>query len=249
MIAAQPRSTDIVLEPSTAWLSRERGCRAAPPQRNRSSSPCEAVASSKSRSLRRCDADFPFGTRPPANGDLDEPAVFLQGGVDQFAAVRHLRAALAKLLPGGRVVAIMPDWFTTSAKMLRIYEETFANCTVQTSCRLAKCYHKQGTSVAVRLLVIDKVPGNSKPSLIARDTVSELAECFLIVKRIDPATAPPARPTRIKPKATSLFKSMRASRAHFKIDKLRRARSSRWTMPSWKRPARRGAIGRLRSYR
>jgi hypothetical protein len=104
-------------------------------------------------------------------------------GADALAAVRHLRAAIAKLPPGGRVVAIMPDWFTTSAKMLRIYEDTFANCTVHTSCRLARCYHKQGTSVAVRLFVVDKVPGNIKPSILARDTVEALAAEFRIVKR------------------------------------------------------------------
>src|SRR3546814_10082398 len=53
----------------------------------------------------------------------------------------------------------MPDWFTTSAKLAKIYEDTFASCTVRTSIRLDKCYHKQGNSVAVRLYVIDKIPG------------------------------------------------------------------------------------------
>jgi hypothetical protein len=38
-------------------------------------------------------------------------------GVDQFAAVRHLRSVLSRLAPGGRLVAIMPDWFTTNAAM------------------------------------------------------------------------------------------------------------------------------------
>ncbi|WP_063612712.1 strawberry notch-like NTP hydrolase domain-containing protein [Aurantiacibacter atlanticus] len=218
VIAAQPRSTDIVLEPSAGHGSLVSMLPAvAQLHLNEIDPRRRAKLSLLFERATITGFDGAMLTSLSAH-DL-RPTVILmnppfsrsQGrGVDQFAAVRHLRAALAKLLPGGRVVAIMPDWFTPSAKMLRIYEETFANCTVQTSCRLAKCYHKQGTSVAVRLLVIDKVPGNSKPSLIARDTVSELAECFLIVKRIDPATAPPARPTRIKPKATSLFKSMRA---------------------------------------
>ena len=59
-------------------------------------------------------------------------------GVDQFAAIRHLRSAISKTSPGGRIIAIMPDWFTTSAKMVKIYDETFDNCTVRTSCRLEK---------------------------------------------------------------------------------------------------------------
>ena len=131
-------------------------------------------------------------------------------GTDELAAVRHLRAALAKLTPGGRLVAIMPDWFTTTAKMLRIYEDTFANCTVQTSCRLARCYYKQGTSVAVRLFVVDKVPGNIKPSIMARDTVEDLAAEFRIVKRAEIAPPPSkAGPIAQRPKATSLFRAMR----------------------------------------
>ncbi len=104
-------------------------------------------------------------------------------GVDQFAAVRHLRAALGRLAPGGRLVAIMPDWFTTSARLSKIYDQTFENCTVQTACRLARCYHKQGTSVPVRLYVIDKVPGNIRPAILARSTVAEIAEAVTVVKR------------------------------------------------------------------
>lgn len=46
-------------------------------------------------------------------------------GADEFAAVRHLRAAITRLGKGGRIVAIMPDWFTTSAKLAKIYEDTF----------------------------------------------------------------------------------------------------------------------------
>ncbi|MEE4199301.1 hypothetical protein [Erythrobacter sp.] len=104
-------------------------------------------------------------------------------GVDPHAAVRHLRSAIAKSALGARIVVVMPDGFTTSAKMLSVYERTFDGCSVVTSCRLATCYRKQGTSVAVRLLVIDKRPGNIKPSVICRDTVAELCEAIEIVPR------------------------------------------------------------------
>jgi hypothetical protein len=83
-------------------------------------------------------------------------------GGDQFAAVRHLRSALSRLAPGGRVVAIMPDWFTTNAAMRKTYDATLTGCSVVGSYRLDKCYHKQGTSVAVRIYVIDKKPGHSR---------------------------------------------------------------------------------------
>lgn len=132
-------------------------------------------------------------------------------GADTFAALRHLRAAIGKLAPGGRVVAIMPDWFTPSAQFLKIYDQTFATCTVQTACRLAKCYHKQGTNVAVRVYVIDKVPGNIRPPILARSTVAEIVEAITVVKRagVDGVSSPVFFGAGARP--STLFKTMRAS--------------------------------------
>ena len=95
-------------------------------------------------------------------------------GADRYAAVRHLRSAIAKAAPAARIAAIMPDWFTTSSAMAKIYDETLEGCSVRNSVALEKCYHKQGTSVAVRLYVIDKRPGNIRPSVLARRTVRDL---------------------------------------------------------------------------
>ena len=132
-------------------------------------------------------------------------------GTDAFAAVRHLRAAITRLGKGGRIVAIMPDWFTTSAKLAKIYEDTFASCTVRTSIRLDKCYHKQGTNVAVRLYVIDKIPGQIRPAVLARQTVADVASAVPIIKRVtgEPDCEPRAAPPKAKPGA--LFKAMRAT--------------------------------------
>lgn len=114
-------------------------------------------------------------------------------GVDQFAAVRHLRSALSRLAPGGRVVAIMPDWFTTNAPMSKTYDATLTGCSVVGSYRLDNCYHKQGTSVAVRIYVIDKKPGHGRPSVIARVSVAQLLDAITIVPR--PAVGEARRPT------------------------------------------------------
>jgi predicted RNA methylase len=132
-------------------------------------------------------------------------------GADEFAAVRHLRAAITRLKQGGRIVAIMPDWFTTSAKLAKIYDDTFASCTVRTSIRLDKCYHKQGTSVAVRLYVIDKIPGQIRQAVLARETVADVASAVPIIKRVtaEPDCEPRAVPPKAKPGA--LFKAMRAT--------------------------------------
>ena len=131
-------------------------------------------------------------------------------GADEYAAVRHLRAAISRVAAGGRVVAIMPDWFTTSAKLAHIYDETFASCTVQTSIRLGKCYHKQGTSVAVRLYVIDKMPGHTRPPIISRETVAAIVEVVRPVPRYETRQVHAVRAPSQKARPASLFKAMRA---------------------------------------
>lgn len=96
-------------------------------------------------------------------------------GEDPYAAVRHLRSALRLLRPGGRLVAVMPDWFTTSARMKEIFEKTFANSNLIYSARLNEgAYKKHGTSIAVRIYAVDKVPGSTNVATIARDTALAL---------------------------------------------------------------------------
>src|SRR3546814_20354976 len=80
-------------------------------------------------------------------------------GADAHAAVRHLQAALRRLSPGGRLVAIMPDWFGPNARMRDLFETSLREVPVRTPVRLEKCYLTHGPSIAVRLYVIDKVPG------------------------------------------------------------------------------------------
>jgi len=77
-------------------------------------------------------------------------------GADDYAAVRHLQAALRGLQTGGRLIAIMPDWFGPSARMRDQSETVLRDVTVRTAIRLEKCYLKHGTSIAVRLYVVDK---------------------------------------------------------------------------------------------
>lgn len=221
VILAQPRCGDIVMEPSAGHGSLV----AMLPQ-------TKALYLNELDTKRREKLEllFPDATVTGYDGALltsaadheIRPTLILmnppfsrsQGrGVDPFAAIRHLRAALAKLAPGGRLVAIMPDWFTTSAKLGRIYDETFANYTVQTSCRLAKCYQKQGTTVAVRLYVVDKIPGNAKPSIIARDSVRELVQAIALVKRAGSSPSLASSHPIAKSKPASVFRAMRAKPA------------------------------------
>ena len=98
-------------------------------------------------------------------------------GADHLAAVRHLAAAITHLRAGGRIVAIMPDWVCPpSAKMREVFENTLAPVTVQSSIRLEQAYIKHGTSIAVRLYVLDKVPATRAPATIQRRDVAAAGE-------------------------------------------------------------------------
>lgn len=137
-------------------------------------------------------------------------------GADAHAAVRHLQAALGRLQPGGRLVAIMPDWFGPNARMRDLFETTLRDVSVRTSVRLEKCYLKHGTAIAVRLFVIDKVPGRAIPATIQRASVRDLIEVLTIHERgvVDEVPAPaPKRST-----SPSLFRAVKSSRAQPRPD-------------------------------
>lgn len=112
-------------------------------------------------------------------------------GEDPYAAVRHLRSALRLLRPGGRLVAVMPDWFANSGRMKDIFEKTFANANLFYSARLSEgAYKKHGTSIAVRLYAIDKVPGSTNVSTIVRPTALDLISELPTLPTRAPLTTP-----------------------------------------------------------
>lgn len=131
-------------------------------------------------------------------------------GADHLAAVRHLAAAITHLRPGGRIVAVMPDWFSRSAKMREIFESTLAPVTVRTSIRLEQAYTKHGTSIAVRLYVLDKMPGSRTFATIQRRDVAGLADALEVVPRTPMVEElrKPAAPI----KAISLFGATRKAK-------------------------------------
>ncbi|WP_379923701.1 strawberry notch-like NTP hydrolase domain-containing protein [Erythrobacter sp. R86502] len=128
-------------------------------------------------------------------------------GADHLAAVRHLAAAIAHLRAGGRIVAIMPDWFSRSAKMSDIFENTLEPVTVRNLIRLEQAYTKHGTTIAVRIYVLDKIPGTGSHTTIQRVDVAGLADSLEIAPRAAVAEeqAKPAAPA----KAISLFGATR----------------------------------------
>ena len=130
-------------------------------------------------------------------------------GADSHAAVRHLQAALRRLMPGGRLVAIMPDWFGPNARMRDLFETSLRDVSVRTSVRLEKCYVKHGTSIAVRLFVIDKVTGGTMPATIQRASIRDLIGVIEVPERgaIRAPAPDPKRSTTL-----SLFRAVKSSK-------------------------------------
>ncbi len=79
-------------------------------------------------------------------------------GEDRYAGARHLLAALGRLSPGGRLVAIMPESFgaTGSGRELRARAGRLARQRLD-ALIAPGAFARHGTGVAVRLVVFDKV--------------------------------------------------------------------------------------------
>jgi hypothetical protein len=153
------------------------------------------------------------GTERPSVIVMNPPFSISQTrGEDQNTAARHLRAALDHLVPGGRVVAIMPDWFAPLAREGEVFRRTLEGARVVLSLRLDKGgYAKHGTGIAVRMLVIDKVPGDISVSTINRRLVSEL---FAAIGQVPPRAALRETATAAAPRPKlSMFRSVKSGPA------------------------------------
>ncbi|WP_375383190.1 strawberry notch-like NTP hydrolase domain-containing protein [uncultured Sphingomonas sp.] len=211
-------SSDIVLEPSAGngLLIAQAPTAAAlqlneldPRRRARLTSifPAATITGHDAAALVSLHASLPRPTVVLMNPPF---ARSLGRGTDDLAAMRHLQAAIRRVAPGGRVVAVMPDWFTPSDRVRAAYEAVLTGCTVRTSLRMENCYRKHGTSIAVRLYVIDKVPGATTPVTIQRTSVAGFLDVLDVPTRAVVVGETP------KPKAViqqpALFGAARATR-------------------------------------
>lgn len=96
------------------------------------------------------------------------------GQEDPMAAARHLAAALATLRPDCRLVAIMPDGFTSQGRRAEIFQRALQGASVVLHLRVERAFARQGTSIPVRLLVIDKRQGPNNTPVINRGSIAEL---------------------------------------------------------------------------
>src|SRR3546814_18647304 len=93
--------------------------------------------------------------------------------------------------------------------MRDLFETTLRDVSVRTSIRLEKCYLKHGTSIAVRLFVIDKVVGGAIPVPIQRASIRELLGALTVPERSAITTVSPPAPNRSS--GLSLFRAVRST--------------------------------------
>lgn len=147
-------------------------------------------------------------------------------GHNRYAAVRHLHSALARLAPGGRLVALTlasfdPQSAAWRADWLRLRASAELVCSIALP---GDIYARHGTTVETRLSVLDKgVTGTVQPVIVTVDRLDEALQVVLDTcgVRIRPAVQPqpatprPARstvtaaPSSPHPAATEAFAPIR----------------------------------------
>lgn len=116
-------------------------------------------------------------------------------------AAEHVQAALKRLQPGGRLVAIVNGGFTMGGRYRAWWDQIGKDHTVVANIGVAgRVYEKYGTAFPTRLLVIDKVPPNEghRPLLAEAQTVDELLRILEPIRNAR-ATAPAAQPQADQP--------------------------------------------------
>ncbi|WP_225008882.1 strawberry notch-like NTP hydrolase domain-containing protein, partial [Novosphingobium percolationis] len=128
----------------------------------------------------------------------------LERGHDGQTAARHVRSAWKRLGHGGRLVAILPEWFDCH----RFLPTLHGPATLRANLALDRAFVRQGTSITTRFVVIDKADRTGKPLIARTCDLERLAE---LVAGIGPrhshgtATAPvlPARRLPLLPSGRS----------------------------------------------
>jgi hypothetical protein len=96
----------------------------------------------------------------------------IERGHDSRTGSRHLRSAWNRLASGGRLVAIMPEWFDC-AKFLAGLKEPIS---LRLNAAVERAFVRQGTGITTRLLVFDKVDGSNEPVTIRTNDFRQLVD-------------------------------------------------------------------------
>ncbi len=96
----------------------------------------------------------------------------IERGHDSRTGSRHLRSAWNRLASGGRLVAIMPEWFDC-AKCLAGLKGPIS---LRLNAAVERAFVRQGTGITTRLLVFDKVEGSSEAVTIRTNDFRQLVD-------------------------------------------------------------------------
>ena len=137
---------------------------------------------------------------------------------DKDMACRHLFAALKRLVPGGRLVAIMPDSFSAERRpafWTAIEDRAVFRLRLKVP---GSVYRKHGTTVDTCLVVIDKITADGGETIFA--SVDDLASALPVLQELPPraeavpvAVAPAIPPKRAHRKPMSKPRRVRVSKA------------------------------------
>lgn len=83
----------------------------------------------------------------------------IERGHDSRTGSRHLRSAWNRLASGGRLVAIMPEWFDC----VRFLTGLNGPASLRLNAAVERAFVKHGTGITTRLLVLDKVESSAEP--------------------------------------------------------------------------------------
>ena len=201
--AARLSSDDLLLEPSAgngllACFAARAGCRLAlneidPARRH------GLAAAYPQAALSGHDGELIHDLLDPAFHPtvvvMNPPfARGLGRGEDRHAAARHLLGALARLAPGGRLVAIMPESFSDSGSGRALKAKAEEQATLRLNALLAPgSFSKQGTGITVRFIVFDKVRDGLAPAYAQVDHLDQLlAQVEALADRASPGLLPVA---------------------------------------------------------
>ena len=218
--AARFSAADRVLEPSagTGLLA----CSAA-------RAGCRLVLNEIDPGRRRClAAAYPDAEISGHDGelihDLLDPAVrptvvlmnppFARGigrGEDRHAGARHLLGAMARLAPGGRLVAIMPESFSLCGSGRALRHKADQQAALRLDALLAAgLFSKHGTGIAVRFLVYDKLLDARSPT---HAQVGRLDQLLSHVEALPARGSPEVQP--VTPSGSTAFSLFRRGRTSF----------------------------------
>jgi hypothetical protein len=209
-LAASPEAGDLLLEPSAgngllAWWAARAGARLLLNEigDQRRSNLAEAFGGAvlTSHDGELIDDCLPADVRPSLVLMNPPFSRSLGRNEDRHAAARHLAAAMSRLSPGGRLVAIMPESFGPggSGRVIRASVDRQA-CLRLDALIAPGAFARHGTGVAVRLVVYDKLDERAGSVRATVDRIGSLLEPIQKLARRTQVRVLHARP-KVRPLA------------------------------------------------